>query len=67
MRPSKCATPQRGVRGAKEEGCRACVPEDVGRGEGDFQEKDGGDRRGGRRRRRGIPAAYPYPRIANVY
>jgi hypothetical protein len=25
------------------------------------------DLRGGRRRRRGIPAAYPYPRIANVY
>ena len=42
------------------------VPEDVGRGEGDFQEKDGGDRRGGCQRRRGITAAYPYPRIDNI-
>ena len=25
-----------------------------------------GDQRGGRRRRRGIPAAYPYPRIDNI-
>jgi hypothetical protein len=26
----------------------------------------GGDRRGGRRRQQGIPAAYPYPRIYNI-
>ena len=39
------------VQGAKEKGCQACVPEDVGHGEGNIQEKDGGDRQGRRRRR----------------